>query len=313
MLIDSTYFTGSLTIPQLGQPAVVDALNIFIQQQEPLFLQAALGYELWEDFVVGLNAPSVDQKWINLRDGVTFDATGMWPPFIWKNGRMNYNRDWFIPQNPSRRKRWVGFCGGQPVTGNNSNGSTLVLVAGQPGNPIPGTNVYTTPILANSTYWIERRGFGAMTKEGDTDAQGNPVLNPDVRINNNGQTITLLHAGDKFNNGEVFILHFINLLTTGTPAIVYQSPLACQIYYEWFRDQAANLSAFGVVAGESENSIPAMGMLKMSDAFNRASKYILDLWGYLDLINRTDVTIYSSYDRLKIDYNYFKPINKVGF
>ena len=83
-LIDSTYFIGSLTIPQLGQPAVVDALNDFIQFQEPLFLQAALGYDLWEDFTNGLNEAIIDQKWLDLRDGVKFTPNGMWPPFLWQ-------------------------------------------------------------------------------------------------------------------------------------------------------------------------------------------------------------------------------------
>jgi len=298
-LIDNRYFTGSLTIAQLGQPAVVDNLNVFIQRQEPLFLQAALGYQLWKDFVAGLNAPVIDQKWLDLRDGVDFTSNGMWPPFQWRNGWMQYHRDWFIPMNPLREMHWVGFCGGTPLGGsNNSNGPIRTFIAGQPGAPVPGQSVFTNADLAGSLYTIERRGFGTMIEDVDVD------------INNNSQTITLLKVGDKFANGEVFIFHFINIQPTGSPATAYASPLAGYVYYQWFRDQAANISAMGVIEGESENSKGAVGMTKMSDAFNQTSKDMLGLWQFIDM---KGVDVYPSYDRLKINYNFFKPINKFGF
>lgn len=301
-LIDKSYFTGKLTIAQLGQPAVVDNLSVFINREEPLFLQAALGYDLWLDFVNGLNAPSIDQKWLNLRDGVDFKADGLWPPFQWRNGWMNYNRDWFIPQNPVRTMHWVGFCGGAPiVSSNNSFGSILTLICGTPNAPIAGTKTVTLAQLAGATYDIERRGFGTM------------VPGVDVAISNNGQTITLLKVGDQFAYGEVFILHFTSVQSTGLPSVAYTSPLAAYVYYQWFVDQAANLSAMGIVEGQAENATGANAMLKMSDAWDRMAKDILMLWQFIDTTSRQDPTVYSSYDRLKIDYNFFKPINKYGF
>lgn len=308
-LIDASYFTGKLTIPQLGQPSVVDALNTFIQREEPRYLQAALGYELWQDFVAGLSVSPIDQKWLNLRDGVDFDATGLWPPFNWRNGYPVYNNSWFIPQKPRRRIHWVGFCGGTPITGTNNNfGAILTLIAGQTINvngtpivgPTPGSTTYTLGALANCQYSIERQTFGTM------------VQGVDVNVTNNGQTIQLLKPNDKFNNGEVFILHFITAQQAGSPAVNYASPLAGYVYYQWFRDQAGNLSSFGVVEAQSENSTPGTGMLKMADAFNQSSNDILTLWAFLDNTWRNDPTVYPSYDRLKIDYQFFKKINKYG-
>lgn len=303
-LIDESYFTGSLTIPQLGQGAVIDNLDNFIQVHEPLFLQAALGYALWEDFVNGLMAPVIDQKWLDLRDGARFVANGMWPPFIWQNSYMNTSRDWFIPQNPMRPMRWVGFCGGQPTAGsNNSLGSIKVLVVQASADdpltaPVANTKIATIPLLANTVYTIERRGFGTMIQDVDVD------------VSNAGQTITLLKPGDVFALGEIFILHFSVRPSSGTPTMQYVSPLAAYVYYEFMRDQAGNLSAFGVVTGKSENSSPALPMLKMADAFNVfMSAEILKLWSFLEL---KGITVYPSYDRLMIDYMFFKPINKYG-
>lgn len=309
-LIDSSYFKGPLTIPQLGQPAVVDSLNDFIQQQEPLFLQAALGYELWEDFVAGLNAPVIEQKWLDLRDGVTFQANGLWPPFQWRNGQMTYNRDWGIPMTPTRRMRWVGFCGGTPQPGsNNSQGSIKTLVTGRSADdPVPLQNSFTSAALAGTQYTIERRNFGTMIP-GDNISGVITPANADVNISNNGQTITLLKPGDVFGNGEVFVLHFVSIAPAGSPSIVYLSPVAAYVYYEWLLDQAGNMSAFGVVKGEAENAQATSGMLKMYSAFYNMTQDILKLWQFLDI---QGTAVYASYDRLKIDYNYFKPINAYG-
>lgn len=312
-LIDESYFTGYLSIPQLGQASVVENLNYFITREEPIFLQACLGYALWQDFIAGLAVDPIDPKWLNLRDGVDFTPDGLWPPFQWKNMWMNFNRDWYIPQRPVRKMHWVGFTGGTTDNGpNNSFGPILLVIAGQTTNvtlgnqtvqivgPTPGTNTYTNSLLAGLSYYIERRGYGTMTSA-------------DVSIINNGQTITLLKNGDVFNNGEVFILHFINQApSSGAPSIAYPSPIAGHVYYKYFRDQAANLSAFGVVSTDGENSVRSNGMLKMTDAFNRASDDILKLWQFIDYTSRKDATVYPSYDRLAIDYEYFKPINHFG-
>lgn len=76
MLLDESYFIGPLTIAQLGQKAVSDSLTVFINRFEPKVLQAALGYDLYQAFIDGLDVGSgeeIEQKWIDLRDGKWFD------------------------------------------------------------------------------------------------------------------------------------------------------------------------------------------------------------------------------------------------
>lgn len=84
------------------------------------------------------------------------------------------------------------------------------------------------------------------------------------------------------------------------------SPVANYIYYRYLRDQVTNNTAMGVVNSQAENATNASPAFKMADAFNQMSKDIFMLWAFIDAMG-TDV--YPSYNRMVIDYSFFKPIN----
>jgi len=94
MLTDKSYFLGLLTVPQLGQVAVLKNLNTFIERFEPEILQAALGYDLYRalmDAVEEAAESSADpllEKWDNLLNGCVF-TTQMGIKKQWK-GISNY-------------------------------------------------------------------------------------------------------------------------------------------------------------------------------------------------------------------------------
>lgn len=72
MLIDISYFTGEINIPNTDKR--VNSYNADIARYEKEILLSLLGYELYTDFIAGLAAPDpIDQKWLNLRDGVEYD------------------------------------------------------------------------------------------------------------------------------------------------------------------------------------------------------------------------------------------------
>lgn len=78
MFIDQSYFTGPLEIAQLGQKAVIDKLNIFIERFEPIILEAALGYDFSKALIDGYNPGSdeeTEQRWLDILDGVAFSNT----------------------------------------------------------------------------------------------------------------------------------------------------------------------------------------------------------------------------------------------
>lgn len=65
--IDSTYFFGSVLIPQKSESSVVSNLNWFIDQHEERLLTDLLGYELYKAYKAGILAST--QKYIDIRDG----------------------------------------------------------------------------------------------------------------------------------------------------------------------------------------------------------------------------------------------------
>ena len=78
MFIDQSYFTGPLTIAQLGQPNVDDSFNDFVNRWEPIIMEAALGYDFYQSFLNGLDVGSdevTEQRWLNLLDGCVFVNT----------------------------------------------------------------------------------------------------------------------------------------------------------------------------------------------------------------------------------------------
>lgn len=73
MIIDSTYFIGEINIAQLGQPHVVENLQIFIDKYEKKYLQKVLGKELTDLFLAGLKENPVIERWTNLLDKLQSD------------------------------------------------------------------------------------------------------------------------------------------------------------------------------------------------------------------------------------------------
>jgi len=300
-LINSSYFVGPLTIAQLGQQSVQDNLNLFINRCEPQVLEAALGYDLWQDFMTGLQQPAIDQKWLNLRDGVTFKSVSSWPGWYW--GFTWFNRYYWL--NSQRSIHFPGFAAPLNFTTPSTTLPQVVLIAGNPTgnptanvpNPVVGQNSYTWSGLANATYSIERRQSGTM------------IENIDYALSNNKQTITLLKPGDVFGSGEVFILKFTQATMSGAPSNSYVSPIAGYVYYQWVRDQMTMNTGVGIVKPKSQNADRTDPSWRMTDAWNQMALDVFKCWQFLESTWYTDPTVYPSYDRTKIDYAFFQPIN----
>jgi hypothetical protein len=301
-LIDSSYFIGPLTVAQLGQQSVQNNLNLFIARAEPQFLEAALGYDLWQDFITGLAQPVIDPRWLALLNGVQFKSVSNWPN--WYMGFNMYN--WYYWLNSQRDMYFPGFATQTTFVSPTPLSPTVTLIAGNAtGNPTPnwpnpvvGANFYTYSGLANAIYTINRRGVG-------------PLINGiDYALSNNNQTFTLLAVGDKWGAQDVLILTITTANNVGAPSNQYVSPIAGYVYYLWVRDQISMNTGAGIVQPNPENAERANPSWRMVDAWNQMVLDVFKLWQYLEAMYvQQGPTYYVSYDRTKINYPFFQPIN----
>lgn len=274
-LINASFFQGNLIIAQLNQKAVTDSLTWYIETYEPEFLVKVLGLELYEGFIAGLAAVSVDSKWLFIRDGGNF-----------------------IGQN-TYLKKWVGMAVGSTFNPNVAPDSEIVI-------PITGfenTNSITFSPLAGAKYYVERRGFGTM------------IEGTDVLITNDRQTLTLLKAGDLFLDGEVLIAHVTKAGAGITAAGNYSSPIAAYVYYHYMRDLVTSSAGIGEVKATAQNAMISSAAQKMADAWNVMSNQLKGLYEYLNINNDIfPGWNYGATAELNSAscYNNFRPINTIG-
>lgn len=88
MIIDTSYFTGNINLPQTGNTEGSAIVTEFISRYEPVYLQAVLGYSLWKAFTDGIEGSGeIDQRWENLLSGGDYTYKGSdkrWTGFMVK-------------------------------------------------------------------------------------------------------------------------------------------------------------------------------------------------------------------------------------
>lgn len=76
-LIDDSYFVGSINIPNVDR--FINSFNDRLEEYEKEVLIDLLGYQLYNDFILGISEVTPEQRWLDLRDGgveftFTFDG-----------------------------------------------------------------------------------------------------------------------------------------------------------------------------------------------------------------------------------------------
>lgn len=83
-LIDTSYFQGKLLIGQIEKPAKVAAVNAFISEYEPNYLQKLMGYSLYKAFSADILLTDIPQRTQDLLYGKEFtdirtDSLALYP------------------------------------------------------------------------------------------------------------------------------------------------------------------------------------------------------------------------------------------
>lgn len=84
-IIDDTYFTGKINVPNLKEynGSDVNAIEEYIQKYGRLFLRETLGNVLYKDLMENLDSedgallPNADEKWVKLIDGTEYVKDGV--------------------------------------------------------------------------------------------------------------------------------------------------------------------------------------------------------------------------------------------
>ena len=281
MFIDQSYFTGPLTIAQLGEKSVQDNLAYFINRFEPVIMEAALGYDFYQAFLAGLEVGSdetIDQRWLDLLNGVAFvNANGI-------------------------KKKFSGFAGGdnsQTVIA--AQRSDLFIYAGvTPGFSVGGAS-YVNPSLIGWNIDLELVGFGTLEPLVDWFFTNNGIaLNP---------TGPIYHL-TSFN--ERWVLHFngkkVQNIQSGQQNLL--SPLAGFIYFQYMDDIRTQATGVGMVKSVSENSVSANPTKKICLAYNDAVDQIRLFWEMMQADQQKAVKVYPEFDPVQVIGYYYGFYNR---
>jgi len=273
-LIDKTYFVGELNIPNTNKPDVEERLTWFIEKHERPFLEQLLGVKLYQAFVNGLIAPTVDQRWTDLIQGKVYT-----------------NR-------AGQQARWKGLVPSADHSLILDVASSTDIVVGRGSNAydpiVNSTSVTIPPSIVGKPFQFEQRGFGQLRKDEYTVV---------------GNVLTLLN-GWKFDSGNTYFYNVYSIGISGTPGIVKESIIANYIYFHWMQDKVSNTVGIGEVKTKAENAEVFTPKVKMITAWNELSQEVVSLMDFIQS-NRSDYSEWESFMYSRT-LNYFRPINLFG-
>lgn len=259
-LIDRSYFIGELDIPNTHTAEIQERLDWFIEKHEPQLLRDLLGYPLSKAFMTGLMGAPVEQKWIDLLEGVEY--TDLY-------GNVH---------------KWMGLVS-QPIDLINaldaSNSIAVIVGRGQQYDPVVGANSVTIPpALVGKEFIVVQRTYGQL-------------LPSEYSIVGNTLTLT---APTVFEIGDVYFYKSATLALGTVTGSVKQSLIANYIYYHWHRDQATQSVGIGEVATKAENATRVSPAVKMVRAWNEMIDWIKEMVLFLDT-RRADYPEWDDQDR----------------
>lgn len=282
MLIDSTYFIGEKNIPNTSYQDVSSLLENLIAVHEKEYLVAILGYELFKLFDAGLQAPSPDQRYLDILLGKEYTS--------W-SGRPN---------------QWTGLVSvtdpSTALTIGLSSAADIYFSVGATAAPAAGEFDYVNTSLAGANYRVTQRGFGPLEP---LNADNSNVATADIVINSSGGFSWL--NGIQFSLNDKYLLEMLSAdidVSTYSAVAQPESPIADYVYYWYLRNNNTQTAAMGEVAGQAENATKVSPGYKMAKAWNDMVAKNRILREFL-LVNNT---IYPEYQ----NYPLYAPVGNVS-
>ena len=246
-LINSSYFIGETNVPNKSYADVSIVLNSLIEKHEPEYLKTVLGYELFLNFMTGIQDTTPNQRYTDLLLGQDF--TG-------QNGKL---------------KRWGGFIslasGSNEVFINPAPINDFSFVVGVTlGAPVIGDTSYINTSLAGKTYKVTQRGFGPLEWLKDNNSN---VATADIQYNLTGG-FTWLNGVSFSTNDKYFITGIFDPIDISTLPLSFKpiSPIADYVYWFWLKYNHSQTSGLGEVRSEAQNAVRVSPKHKAVMAWN---------------------------------------------
>ena len=257
MLINNSYFTGDLNIPNVMSPDVASSLNTLISKREKEYLIRMLGYELYSAFTVGITQATPNQRFLDILIGQQY--TGY-------NGHTH---------------KWDGL-----VASTIDNTLTSVkavaeifFTVGITGAPIDGATTYVNTTLAGLSYSVAQRVLGALEI---LKSDNSNIATADISIQSTGG-FTLL-KGQRFSSGDKYLITLAKPIITTTDtsvALAPSSPIADYCYYYWLAQKHTLTSGIGQVKAKGQNNVVVSEKYKACAAWNSMVDKSVHLYYFL--------------------------------
>lgn len=271
MILNHSYFFGDLAIGQLDSEAVQDKLDGFIEQCEPEYLEALMGYETYQLFLAGIITPAPN-KWLDILTGKEYtDLSG-------------------------HLQKWKGLIRDAGTVTVTDTQPQIEIVVGRGQAYDPANNAATTTIpaeLVGTDFVFMQRAYG-------------PLRSNEFSVA--GNVLTLL-GGLRFTNADTYFYFPSNpfSITTSGTNMIPKSPIANFVYYKYQRSQVSNTGGTGEVKTKQANSEAASSGTKMANAWHKMFLMNNEFVNFM-YANQADYPEWFKY-ACRFDADIFHPMN----
>lgn len=285
-LINSSYFIGERNVPNSTYPDVLSTLNNLIDVHEKKYLQRALGYELFKNFMAGLLEVTIEPRFLDILFGKEF--TGV-------DGRL---------------KKWMGLISVTEETpsieiSTSSVGIDLFFTVGIGSAPADGDDTYVNSSLANKQYKVIQRVYGPLEALKDDNSN---VVTADIQINSSGGFTWL--NGIKFSDADKYLIELQTATLDVTDVEIVpepDSPIADYVYYYWLKNMHTQTAGIGQVKTDAQNAHVVSPKYKACDTWNNMAEKTSFLYELL----RVNIADYPEYELYLNDSDLISLLTKI--
>lgn len=270
-VIDYTYFSGKLYLPQTGNTEGRVLINQFIEIYETEYLKKVLGYDLWKVFSAGI------------------EGTGLGAELITNGSFTGSAAGWTLGAGWAYGSDKVTFTPGAVTELIQNVGVPFTVALCRCSFNVGGTAGFVVVSLGRGgTNQVYDAGSGLVTFDGIAEsATGEKIIftpSPDFNGSIDDVSLKELTAEQRWTDlleGKEFEYSGSNYLWNGFDPTSKTTPIANYVYYRYMEEKASDNTLVGTATGAVDNNTRTAPVSKMIDAWNSMVEMDKTLWYFL--------------------------------